>query len=204
MTILATANLNNHRGPKGQYDTLSAVADAGAQVIVTQEATWRLVLPGFKVFQPRRRDGSAAGEAVLVRKELGTRWPGAVLAADGHFSTAQHPLRDRFLAWWGVHAEVGWTRVLAVHRLPRDYPDQLRARMDSALAVNTRRSQWLAGGDFNDRLPAAHVVGEHVAGPRIDLWFASPALVGKVRPGRVIPFPDRDDDHPAVLLHLGE
>lgn len=200
---LGTVNLNNHRVERGQRPDLEAVADAGARVILVQEATWPLSLPGFDTHQPRRRDGQVCGEAILTATELLTRRPGAQLVADGHLSTPEHPLRDRFLVWEAVRTPLGWVRVLSVHRLPRDYPDALRAPTDAALRVRTRlHRRWVAGGDWNDRLPGARVVGEHLAGPRIDLWFGSAGVVGAARPGQVIPFPDRDDGHPAVLLRL--
>lgn len=199
---LATVNLNNHRTEKGQRPDLIRVADQ-ADVIVCQEATWMLDLPGYVTHQPRRRNGAPAGEAILVRKGIPTRNPGSALVVRSEWSSHEHPCSDRFLVWISVLTPLGWVRVLDVHRLPRDYPGSMRAPLDAALRARTRlRRRWLAGGDFNDVLPKAQVVGEHLAGPRIDLWFGSPAMKAASKPGPVLRYPNRTDDHVSPTLVL--
>ncbi len=202
--VATTINVNNHRRLDAQVaDIEAAVETTGAQVLAVQELSGPLVLPGFEVVQPRRRDGSFAGEAVVVASELETRTASSRLAVSGDLSGPGHPIRDRYVAtaWVRPPGSV-WVKVLAHHAPPRDYPEAVLSSSRAALRAEARPLHWIAGGDFNIRMPGARVVGDQVAGDRIDLWFASPALLAVCRRGPVLRFPERQDDHPAVAVTL--
>lgn len=203
-----TINLNNHRRLPVQRGDLAEAIDevllAGfprRMVIAVQEAAGALDVPGFETVQAKRHDGSWAGEALLVSDELklGRHW--SKLAIDGTLSTREDPIRDRFhpAAW--VLTPLGWVKVVANHDAPRDYDQFIRSRSRRQLARMTRgRRRWLALGDFNDRPPqAAFGPGEHIAGDRIDLIFGSRRMATHAVDTHVVPFPARNDDHPAVF-----
>lgn len=200
--IAATLNVNNHRSLSAQKaDIREAIDHTDADVVLVQELTGRLTLRGYDIIQASRRDGSWAGEAIAVDRGLMARNGFARLAVDGRDSVHGSPIRDRTAPRvWVADPGGEWVKFICFHAPPRDYPAKVRSTARAALLAETRVHRWVAGGDFNNRLPEAHIAGVHVAGERIDLIFASHDLAPLCRPGRTLRFPDRDDDHPAVSV----
>lgn len=204
----AFGNLNNHRTPRGQLGDVEALADQGIDVIAYTEAVAALWLPGYRTFQPLRRDGTPAGEGLLVSNHVRTRHPRHVLAVDGGMSRPGSPIRDRFHTSVGVFLPgIGWVRVASVHRPPRGYPAEVLASSAAALRKVTRR-RYLLAGDWNHRHPQpAGILPRNavlVAGTRIDLAYAHPAVARHVTDVWQAQDPDRRDDHPVVGLTIKE
>lgn len=200
--IVATANLNFGRSPAAQFedaDDLLAVAD----VVAVQECVGDLKawFPDALVVQmPDRREG-------LVVKDPSTVVESGVQPAS--VSLFGQRIRRRTFPWARISTGVGETTVVSVHMPPRR---MWRSPLDDAYARSLRgllrgSDPWIAVGDWNgtaDRDPAgmgAHMDGTWY-GPRIDLACVSPAMVPHVLGWRQIAYPDRGDNHPAVLLEL--
>jgi hypothetical protein len=199
-TPFATVNVNNHRKMSQQMEWIGQMVDAGARVLHIQELAGELVLPGFHVVQPRRENGAWAGEAVAVHHDLRRGREGARQTAWAADSGKGHPISDRFAPWvWVDLGDGRLTKLVTYHGPPRNYPATIVSRSEAALRAVTRCARFEVSGDFNKTLPAAQIVGEHVAGNRIDLTFGSPLLAPTMRPWKTIRFPDRDDDHVGVI-----
>ena len=203
-----TINLNHGRGKRAQHDDLdTAIGKAMDQlrtdtiVLAVQEASGPLDVRGFTTIQPRRRNNTFAGEAILVSERLRVRSSVAPMAIDGRVSTQKDPIRDRFHPMAVVETPLGLIRIVSNHDAPRDYAKAIRIRSRQQLADLTRGQQkWLAGGDFNDRRPKSDFgVGQHLAGARIDLLYGSSFMASHAGRRHIVRFPERHDDHPAVF-----
>lgn len=203
-TAFGTVNVNNHRKMAQQMEWIDRMVDAGAKALHVQELVGQLVLPGFHVVQPRRENGAWAGEAVAVHHDLHRGREGARQTAWAADSGKGHPISDRFAPWiWADLGDGRLTKLVTYHGPPRDYPRTILLKSEAALRAATRCMRFEVSGDFNKTLPAAQIVGEHVAGKRIDLMFGSAAVAHTMRPWMTIRFPDRDDDHVGVIAVAG-
>lgn len=192
--LLAAGDFPGDHGPK------SAIPHA----LLFVEAVGRIELDGWQTVQARRRDGSWAGEAWLIRDDVPLLGQAAPLAA---LNRLGQRIRDRTFPVAVVPTPfriAGRRRLklIGVHMPIRATSPLLRAAYKARLRLRCTGRRWLSIGDRNERHPGARVAGELIAGKRIDLAYGSKQVARRVLDTRQIQT-GRPDDHPILRIVLG-